>query len=114
MHWRCKLVELEQAGPARQVSSESEELVLVDENDRIIGTLSKGDAHDGDGVLHRAFSIFLFDAQGRLLIQQRVADKRLWPLCWGNSCCSHLSVGEELVEAAQCRIEGERSVRCLL
>lgn len=102
---------LEQAGPAREVSSESEELVLVDAQDRIIGTLNKGDAHDGDGVLHRAFSIFLFDGQGRLLIQQRVADKRLWPLYWANSCCSHPRAGEEPEEAAQRRLEDELGMR---
>ncbi|AKS42267.1 isopentenyl-diphosphate Delta-isomerase [Wenzhouxiangella marina] len=101
---------LEQAGPARVVSSESESLILVDENDQEIGLLSKGEAHDGDGLLHRAFSVFLFDEQGRLLIQQRAPGKRLWPGYWANSCCSHPRAGESLEIATQRRMEEELGV----
>lgn len=101
---------LEQAGPARVVSSDHEKLILVDESDRAIGTLSKGDCHDGDGILHRAFSVFLFDAQGRLLIQQRAGEKRLWPLYWANSCCSHPRAGEEMEEATVRRTQEELGV----
>lgn len=90
---------LEQAGPERIVSSDGEALILVDDDDREIGTLSKGRCHDGEGILHRAFSLFLFDRQGRVLIQQRAAGKRLWPLYWANSCCSHPRAGEALDEA---------------
>jgi len=103
-------VVLDQAGPTRVVSSDSEELILVDENDRAIGTLSKGACHDGDGVLHRAFSVFLFDAMGRLLIQQRAGEKRLWPLYWANSCCSHPRAGEEMDEATVRRTREELGV----
>ncbi len=101
---------LEQAGSARIVSSESESLILVDENDQEIGTLSKGEAHDGDGILHRAFSIFLFDEQGRLLIQQRAPGKRLWPGYWANSCCSHPRVGEDMATATRRRMDEELGV----
>ena len=52
--------------PDRIVSSEAEELILVDEEDRETGYLSKADAHDGEGRLHRAFSVFLFDGAGDL------------------------------------------------
>jgi len=107
-------VALEQAGPARVVSSDSEELILVDQADCEIGTLSKGACHDGQGVLHRAFSVFLFDADGRLLIQQRAADKRLWPLYWANSCCSHPRAGEDMGEATIRRTEEELGVRAEL
>lgn len=100
----------EQAGPARVVSSESESLILVDENDNRIGTLSKGECHDGDGILHRAFSVFLFDEHGRLLIQQRAGDKRLWPLYWANSCCSHPRAGEDMEQATGRRILEELGV----
>src|SRR5690625_5968564 len=72
--------------------------------------MSKADCHDGDGVLHRAFSVFLFDADGRLLIQQRVAEKRLWPLYWANSCCSHPRAGEETEEAVPRRLDEELGV----
>ncbi|WP_346426853.1 isopentenyl-diphosphate Delta-isomerase [Wenzhouxiangella sp. XN201] len=101
---------LDQAGPARVVSSDSEELILVDDADRAIGTLSKGACHDGDGILHRAFSVFLFDEEGRLLIQQRAGDKRLWPLYWANSCCSHPRAGEEMNEATVRRTREELGV----
>ena len=55
------------------VSSEEEPLTLVDESDREIGHLSKGACHDGDGVLHRAFSLFIFNPSGEVLLQQRSA-----------------------------------------
>jgi len=100
----------EQAGPERIVSSEGEALILVDAEDREIGTLSKGRCHDGEGILHRAFSLFLFDDQGRVLIQQRAAGKRLWPLYWANSCCSHPRAGEDLAEATERRALEELGV----
>ncbi len=108
---RCKLVMPERAGPARVVSSDSESLILVDAADNEIGVLSKGECHDGDGLLHRAFSVFLFDQQGRLLIQQRAAGKRLWPLYWANSCCSHPRAGETMAEATERRMLEELGVR---
>jgi len=107
-------VALEQAGPARVVSSDSEELILVDADDRELGTLSKRACHDGDGLLHRAFSVFLFDPDGRLLIQQRAADKRLWPLYWANSCCSHPRAGEAMDEATERRIREELGLSAAL
>ncbi len=97
----------EQAGPARIVSSDSEALILVDEQDQELGVLSKGEAHDGQGILHRAFSVFLFDDDGRLLIQQRAPGKRLWPGFWANSCCSHPRAGETMPEATMRRMEEE-------
>ncbi len=97
----------ERAGPARNVSSDSESLILVDSDDREIGVLSKGECHDGEGLLHRAFSVFLFDHQGRLLIQQRSPGKRLWPLYWANSCCSHPRAGEDMGEATERRLREE-------
>lgn len=97
----------ERAGPARVVSSDSESLILVDPEDNEIGVLSKGECHDGDGLLHRAFSVFLFDREGRLLVQQRAAEKRLWPLYWANSCCSHPRAGETMAVATERRMREE-------
>ncbi len=91
----------------RIVSSEQEALILVDENDREIGTLDKGACHDGAGVLHRAFSLFIFNSRGELLLQQRGAGKRLWPLYWSNSCCSHPRKGETMEEATARRLDDE-------
>lgn len=89
------------------VSSEDEPLILVDEADNEIGFLSKGECHDGDGVLHRAFSIFIFNSAGELLLQQRSADKRLWPLYWSNTCCSHPRRGESVEIATERRLAEE-------
>jgi isopentenyl-diphosphate delta-isomerase len=89
------------------VSSEEEQLVLVDSNDRALGTSSKSACHDGTGILHRAFSLFVFNRSGDLLIQRRHASKRLWPLYWSNSCCSHPRAGEDIDEAVGRRLEQE-------
>jgi isopentenyl-diphosphate delta-isomerase len=92
---------------ARIVSSEDEALILVDANDNQTGVLSKAACHDGAGILHRAFSVFLFDAAGRLLLQQRAEGKRLWPMYWSNSCCSHPREGESIEVAASRRLLDE-------
>lgn len=94
----------------RVVSSESEELILVDGDDNEIGYRSKADCHDGEGVLHRAFSLFLFNENGELLLQQRAAGKRLWPGYWSNSCCSHPRRGESLSIATQRRLSDELNI----
>lgn len=92
---------------SRIVSSDDEALILVDADDRITGHMSKAQCHDGVGVLHRAFSIFLFDDSGRLLLQKRAAGKRLWPGYWSNTCCSHPRKGESIEVAAARRLEDE-------
>lgn len=92
------------------VSSDDEALILVNADDEVVGSLSKGACHDGDGVLHRAFSVFLFDQDNRLLVQQRARGKRLWPLYWANSCCSHPRLGEDMVTATSRRLKEELGV----
>jgi isopentenyl-diphosphate delta-isomerase len=82
-------------------------LILVDPEDREVGFLSKEECHRGAGVLHRAFSVFLFNGRGELLLQQRSAAKPLWPLFWSNSCCSHPRRGESVDSAARRRIREE-------
>ncbi|MEM9384981.1 MAG: isopentenyl-diphosphate Delta-isomerase [Pseudomonadota bacterium] len=96
------------------VSSEDEELILVDEQDQEIGFLSKGACHDGDGILHRAFSVFVFDSTGRVLLQQRSEQKRLWGGYWANSCCSHPRRGESMAEASVRRLHQELHLNCEL
>ena len=93
------------------VSSEAEQLILVNGDDQPIGFLDKAGCHDGEGILHRAFSLFIFDAQGRLLLQQRAAGKRLWPGYWSNSCCSHPRRHETMDEAVERRLEEELGMR---
>ncbi len=96
------------------VSSEDESLILVDAHDNEVGLMSKADCHDGDGVLHRAFSVFLFNKKGDLLLQQRASGKRLWPLYWANSCCSHPREGESIEFAAERRLQDELHVSAVL
>jgi len=89
------------------VSSEQEPLILVDEQDREVGQMDKSACHDGGGVRHRAFSLFVFNPAGELLIQQRAAGKRLWPSYWSNSCCSHPRAGERMGTAVVRRVAQE-------
>ncbi len=89
------------------VSSDSEPLILVDSQDRELGYLDKAACHDGDGRLHRAFSVFIFNGRGELLMQKRAPDKRLWPMYWSNSCCSHPRRGEAMEIAVRRRVEQE-------
>jgi isopentenyl-diphosphate delta-isomerase len=93
------------------VSSETERLILVDADDQAVGELDKSACHDADGVLHRAFSAFVFNAAGQLLLQRRASGKRLWPDTWSNSCCSHPRAGEVLEDAVTRRVEQELGLR---
>ncbi len=96
------------------VSFNSEQLILVDESDRAIGHASKADAHAGKGILHRAFSLFVFNSAGELLLQQRATSKPLWPGYWANSCCSHPRGGEDMPTATQRRLAEELGFSCPL
>jgi isopentenyl-diphosphate Delta-isomerase len=96
------------------LSVDSDALILVDDADRNIGHLSKALCHEGRGVLHRAFSLLIFNDRGELLIQQRAASKRLWPLYWSNSCCSHPRGDETLEIATRRRLLEELGISCAL
>ena len=85
-------------------------LILVNLYDEITGFASKEEAHTGDGILHRAFSIFLFDDRGKLLLHERSQQKPLWPGFWTNSCCSHPRRGENVTAAASRRLQEELGV----
>ncbi len=95
----------------RIVSFDDEPLILVDSRDNILGYETKEKAHDGEGMLHRAFSVFIFNSRMELLMQQRHADKRLWPLIWSNSCCSHPRKGESGDAAAARRLFEELGLK---
>jgi isopentenyl-diphosphate Delta-isomerase len=96
------------------LAADSEALILVDEADRSLGFLSKTLCHEGRGVLHRAFSLLIFNERGELLIQRRAARKRLWPMYWSNSCCSHPRADESLEAATQRRLAEELGIHCPL
>lgn len=92
------------------VSSENEQLILVDEAGNELGFDSKAVCHDGEGILHLAFSLFIFNEAGELLLQQRGRDKRLWPGYWSNSCCSHPRRGESMAVATRRRLREELGI----
>ena len=92
---------------AEIVSFDSEPLILVDSNDNAVGEMLKADCHRGGGTLHRAFSLFIFNASNRLLVHRRADSKPLWGGFWTNSCCSHPRVGETMEEAIARRSEEE-------
>jgi isopentenyl-diphosphate delta-isomerase len=83
-----------------------EYVVLVDEQDQVIGQLEKIEAHEL-GLLHRAFSVLLFNDRGELLLQQRAAHKYHSPLLWTNTCCSHQRPNETTLMAAERRLKEE-------
>lgn len=83
-----------------------EMLILVDADDNSMGSQSKMQIHQ-QGLLHRAFSIFIFDSQGRLLLQQRAFSKYHSAGLWTNSCCGHPRWGESTQAAAQRRLQEE-------
>ena len=83
-----------------------ENVILVDEKDNQIGLMPKMEAHE-KGLLHRAFSVFIFNENGELLLQQRAKDKYHSPLLWTNTCCSHQRIGESNVEAGRRRLYEE-------
>lgn len=89
------------------VSFDDEKLILVDEQDNVLGYENKDACHNGEGILHRAFSIFIFNSQNELLVQQRHSEKRLWGMFWSNTCCSHPRKGENYSEATVRRLKEE-------
>ena len=83
-----------------------EQVILVDKNDNQLGLMPKMEAHE-KAVLHRAFSVFIFNKKGELMLQQRAAHKYHSPLLWTNTCCSHQRNGETNLEAGKKRLQEE-------
>lgn len=90
-----------------------EQVILVDEQDREKGTAGKMEAHR-EGLLHRAFSVFVFNSRKELLIQQRALHKYHSAGLWTNTCCSHPRPGEETAAAAKRRLKEEMGLECAL
>jgi isopentenyl-diphosphate Delta-isomerase len=88
-------------------------IVLVDEQDKAVGTVEKLAAHQL-GYLHRAFSIFIIDQSGNMLLQQRALDKYHSGGLWTNACCSHPTPGETVEAAALRRLQEEMGFQCPL
>jgi isopentenyl-diphosphate Delta-isomerase len=86
-----------------------EQVVLVDELNNELGFMEKMKAHQL-GVLHRAFSVFLFDEKGNMLLQKRALEKYHSPGLWTNTCCSHPRPGEQTIDAAKRRLIEEMGI----
>ena len=87
--------------------SDDDHVILVDESDRPVGLERKLPAHENGGKLHRAFSVFIFNRAGQMLIQRRADGKYHFGGLWTNACCSHPKHGRTLVESARIRLREE-------
>jgi len=81
-------------------------IILVNENDEVVGTAEKMKVHQ-QGLMHRAFSVFIFDSKGRMLLQQRAKEKYHGAYLWTNACCSHPYPNENVATAAARRLNEE-------
>lgn len=90
-----------------------QEVILVDEHDNEIGRMEKLEAHR-KALLHRAFSVFIFNKDEEMLLQRRALEKYHSPGLWTNSCCSHPAPGEETILSAQRRLQEEMGFTCPL
>lgn len=88
-----------------------EMVVLVDEENNPLATARKSETHHADTQLHRAFSVFLFNSKGELLMQRRAFGKLTWPGVWSNSCCGHTMLNERTEQAAARRLAYELGMR---
>lgn len=89
----------------------NEQLILVDEQDNETGTMDKLSVHE-KGLLHRAFSVFVFNSKSELLLQQRADGKYHSGGLWSNTCCSHPIKGEDVLNTIQRRIKDEMGIQC--
>jgi len=94
--------------------TDADRVVLVDASDRELGAMEKLPAHQGGGHLHRAFSVLVFDPEGRTLLQRRAEGKYHAAGQWANTCCSHPRPGETVEQAAHRRLQEEFGFDCPL
>lgn len=90
-----------------------DQLIIVNESDEVIGFDSKHKIHR-EGLLHRAFSIFIFNSERELLLQRRALGKYHSPGLWSNTCCGHPSPDEHILKSAQRRLKTEMGLYCQL
>jgi isopentenyl-diphosphate delta-isomerase len=88
-----------------------EMVVLVDDENNALATAKKSETHNSNTKLHRAFSLFLFNSKGELLLQRRALTKKTWPGVWSNSCCGHTMINEKTEDAASRRLSYELGIR---
>ena len=93
-----------------EVENAEQDVIPVDADDEPTGLANRLDAHTGDGIRHRAFTCILFDEDGRVLLAQRAARKRLWDECWDGTVASHPVEGQSQEEATRERLEEELGI----
>ena len=91
----------------------TEKVILVDKNDKEVGSMEKQEAHI-KGLLHRAFSVFIFNDKNELLLQRRALKKYHSGGLWTNTCCSHPRKNETTLNAANRRLIEEMGMRCII
>ena len=97
-------------GPDADHENARQEVIVVDENDREQGLANRLEAHTGDGIRHRAFTVLVFDRDGNVLLAQRADDKRLWDTHWDGTVASHPEAGQSQKAATRQRLEEELGV----
>lgn len=95
------------------IEGENDQVILVDEQDNETGVMDKLSVHQ-TGLLHRAFSVFVFNSHAELLLQQRADGKYHSPGLWSNTCCSHPKPGEKTADACKRRLMEEMGISCEL
>ncbi len=96
------------------MSNQDEMLLTVNENDEVTGTKTRTECHAGDGILHRAITVLLFNSKGEVLITRRSQSKTLWPGFWDASCSTHVYAGETYEQAGERRLPQELGVESTL
>ncbi len=91
-----------------------QKVVIVNEKDQKIRLEDKSKAHEGEGMLHRAISTFLFNEKGELLITKRSQYKKLWPGFWDATCCTHPMENETYIQSGERRLPQELGISCKL
>lgn len=89
---------------------DQDKVILIDQDNQVVGEMDKIDAHRGKGLVHRAISVFLFDKNGRLLIQQRSSNKIVGAGQWANTVCGHVRPGESTIDCAYRRLHEELGI----
>lgn len=101
---------MKQVNRVKQVNRTNRKVVVVDEADNRLGVMGIWEAHQGEGVKHRAVSVLLYDEKGRVLLQKRSGKKPLWPRCWSNTVCTHPYEGESSIDCAVRRLREEMGI----
>ena len=96
------------------MNNQEEMLLTVNEDDEVTATMTRTECHEGDGILHRAITVLLFNSRGEVLITRRSQSKTLWPGFWDTSCSTHVYPGETYEQAGERRLPQELGIETKL